>query len=299
MEFDRKALLAAFITIIFWASAFAGIRAALPSYSPGALALLRFLTASLAIGILAFHGGLRFPETRDLPFIFLAGFLGIAFYHVNLNYGELTVTAGAASFIIGTVPVFSVILAALVFKEQLGVNAITGILISFSGITLIALGEGEGAWFEPDMGALMILAAAVATSIFFVFQRPYLAKYGAIQFTAYVFWAGTLFMLVFLPSLIRDVTLSPWHATVSVIYLGIFPSAISYGAWAYALNRARVSNVTSFLYISPVMACFIAWIWLGETPAFLSLFGGALAIFGVLVVNIRQLTIIQRLRARW
>jgi drug/metabolite transporter (DMT)-like permease len=287
MQLNKKAMIAAFITILFWASAFAGIRSALSSYSPGSLALLRFLTASAVIGLFSILSGFRAPDIKDLPFIFLAGFLGIAFYHVSLNYGELTVTAGSASFIIGTVPIFSVVLAALVFKERLNRNILIGLLISFAGITLIAIGENKAGWLSPDIGALMILAASAATSIFFVFQRPYLAKYGSTQFTAYVFWAGTILMLIFLPQLINDIIVSPLESTLSVIYLGIFPSAVSYVTWAYALNRARVSNVTSFLYVSPVLACIIAWVWLGETPALLALVGGALAISGVAIVNLR------------
>lgn len=287
MALDLKTFLAAIITITFWASSFAGIRASLPFYSPGSLAFLRFLTAGVVIGVFALRVGIKSPDIRDLPFIFLAGFLGIAFYHVSLNYGELTVTAGSASFIIGTVPIFSILLAYFIFQEKLCFASFVGITISFAGVTLIAMGEGNGPWFKPDSGALLILAAAIATSVYFVFQRPYLDKYGSIQFTAYVFWAGLFFMCIFAPGFFHEISMAPLNATLSVIYLGIFPSAISYVTWAYALKRTNVSNVTSFLYVSPVLACLIAWLWLGETPAALSLAGGALALSGVIIVNLK------------
>ena len=75
------------------------------------------------------------------------------------------------------------------------------------------------------------------------------------------------------------------HATFAVIYLGIFPAAIAYVLWNYALARMPASLLSSFLYLSPVLASLIAWVWLGEVPALLTLVGGAIAILGVILVQ--------------
>ena len=75
------------------------------------------------------------------------------------------------------------------------------------------------------------------------------------------------------------------QATFAVIYLGIFPAAIAYVLWNYALARMPASLLSSFLYLSPVLASLIAWVWLGEVPALLTLVGGAIAILGVILVQ--------------
>src|SRR5262245_33670445 len=76
----RGTMLALATTLVLWASAFAGIRAGLAAYEPGQLALLRFLTASVVLGVYAAVVRLRLPAWRDLPAIVLVGFFGITLY---------------------------------------------------------------------------------------------------------------------------------------------------------------------------------------------------------------------------
>ena len=283
MRIDSRIIIAIGITILLWASSFAAVRASLQAFTPGHIALFRFLIASILLAVSALITHTKLPALKDIPVIFLLGFLGVFAFHTAQNYGQVTVTAGSAGMIISSVPIFTAILATIFLGEKLKLWGWLSIFISFLGVSLIALGEREGVKF--DFGVIFLLLAAIVAAIYFVLQKPYLIRYTALQLVTYMIWAGTLLLLVFTPGLIEEVVNAPIEATIAAIYLGIFPSAVAYVTWSYALSRAPATIVASFLYLQPVFAVIIAWIWLNEIPALISMIGGVVTILGVFLVN--------------
>jgi len=271
------------VALLCWASAFPAIRLCVRHFSPGELALGRFLTASLVVAPALFFSRPRLPRLRDAGWFFLLGFLGYFVYHVCLNFGETAVTAGAASFLINTAPVWASLLAVAFLGERLGARGWIGIGVSFVGALLIAASSAEGFGLRPE--ALLILLAAVSAAIYLVLQKKLLDRYRPLELTAYSMWAGTLLLMVFAPRLPAQVSAAPLGANLALIYLGVFPGALAYVIYAFALARLPATRLASFLYAVSPLTVVISWLWLGEVPPTFALLGGALALAGVALVN--------------
>jgi drug/metabolite transporter (DMT)-like permease len=287
-------IFAAVGTLLLWASAFAAIRASLAGlpplagpngYEPAQLATLRFLIASAVLIAAALVMRVRMPKLRDLPMIVLAGACAVPLYHVMLNIGETRVSSGAASLIIASQTIFVAILASVFLGERIAARGWVGIAIAFVGVALIAVGESGGLRIEPQ--ALWVLAAAIAAAAYFVLQKPLLRTYNAFEVTCYTLWAGTLMLLPWAFGLPAKVAAAPLAATLSVVYLGIFPAAIAYVMWTYVLKHVPSTAASSLLYMSPLFAILIGFLWLHELPSSLAFVGGALSIAGVVLVNMR------------
>ncbi|MBA3823936.1 MAG: DMT family transporter [Ktedonobacterales bacterium] len=278
--------LAAGVTVVLWASAFPGIRASLGAYSPAHVALLRYATASLALAIYAAVTHMPLPQWRDVPAFFALGIIGISFYNVALNTGEVSVPSAVASFIIAAAPIFMALQALMLLGERLRGWGWLGIGLSFAGVAVMSLRGSHGG--TVDWRVVLVLLAAVAQSVYSIGQKRLLRRYSAFACTAYAIWAGTLALLIFVPGLVPAMRAAPASATLAVIYLGIFPGAIAYVAWSQALARLTAATAASFLYGVPIIALLIAWVWLGEVPMPLTLAGGMLVIAGVVIVNLRS-----------
>jgi len=280
-----KTKLALLTTVVLWGSAFVAIRAALQDYSPGGLALLRLLISSIAIYFVLFRSRKeRSPiKKRDLFRVLFAGAIGIGFYNIALNYGEILVPSGMASFIVSQIPVVTTLLAILFLGEKINRIGLLGMCLSAIGVGLIALGHrGEFGFY---VSIVYVIFACFAVGCYNILQKPLLQRYKAMHLTAYAIWGGTLVLLVFIPNLIHDLQHTTLKATAIVFYLGLFPGVIGYTTWSYALSTIPASRAASFLYFMPVFATLIGWIWLDEIPALIALVGACVALLGVWIVN--------------
>ncbi len=161
---SREALLAggaALVTVVLWASAFVGIRAAGEDLSPGALSLARLLVGSAALGALVLVRREQFPARRDLFGIAACGVLWFGLYNVVLNAGEQRVDAGTAAMLVGIGPVLIALLAGVLLREGFPRKVMAGCAVAFAGVVVIGLATSERGP-AAGVGAALCIVAALA-----------------------------------------------------------------------------------------------------------------------------------------
>jgi len=111
--------------------------------------------------------------------------------------------------------------------------------------------------------------------------------YTALEATTYTIIAGTLGTLLFLPNAISEMPDSNLTVNLIVFFMGVFPAALAYLAWSYALSKAKkTAHVTVFSYLIPLISALLAFLWLGETISIFTFIGGLVIIAGMILTNI-------------
>jgi drug/metabolite transporter (DMT)-like permease len=256
------------------------IRVAARGFGPGELAVGRLLIASAVLAcFIPVLGPVRLPEQRDLPRIVACGLSGMAGYQYLLNSGERSVSAGGASLLVNTSPIFAAILAWLALGEKVTARGRIGLAVGFLGAVIMTISQGNRIQLSGD--AVLVLGAAVLFALFFVAQKPLLARYSSFELTCYATWSGSILMTPFLPSLVSQARRAQPHPFEAVIFLAVVSSALGFVTWAYVQQHLPVATAVNILYLVPFTAIGIGWIILGESTHTLAIVGGVIALIGV------------------
>ena len=275
-------LAAAGVTVVLWASSFVAIRSAGHHFSPGALALGRLLAGSVLLGLISLASREPRPPRAAWPSIAASGILWFGVYMVALNWGEREVDAGTAAMITSTGPVLIALLSGWLLGEGLPARLLAGITVSFGGAIVVGISTSS-AGRASVLGVLLCLLAAVSYAVSAVSQKSALRHASPLQVITFGCAAGAAVCLPFAGQLVSQLATAPLAASLSVAYLGVFPTAVGFTTWAYALARTRASSMGATVYAIPALTVLMSWGILGEVPSVTALAGGALCLAGVAI----------------
>nr|WP_310435335.1 DMT family transporter [Streptomyces sp. 3330] len=280
---------AAAVTVVLWASAFVSIRSAGDAYSPGALALGRLASGALVLGVICAVRRAGWPPRGAWRGIAVSGVLWFGFYMVVLNWGEQQVDAGTAALVVNIGPILIALLGARLLGDAMPPRLLAGMAVSFAGAVAVGLSmSGEGG--SSVLGVVLCLLAAFGYAGGVVAQKPALGRATALQVTTFGCVIGTVVCLPFAGQLVHEAADAPVSATLNMVYLGVFPTALAFTTWAYALARTTASRMGATTYAVPALVVLMSWLALGEVPGLLTLAGGALCLAGVAVSRSRPRT---------
>jgi drug/metabolite transporter (DMT)-like permease len=278
------------MTLVVWASAFVAIRAIGSSFSPGPMALLRLMVGTVALSavVLVVRSRPVLPTRRGMLLIAGYGVAWFAGYTVVLNAAERHLDAGTAAMLVNVGPILVAVAAGALLGEGWPRRLLLGILVSFVGVTIIA---GAGATGRADrLGVVLGLCTAVLYAVGVLVQKVALRTTDSVTATWLGCAVGTIVLLPFGPQALGELGRAPGAAVMAVVYLGVFPTAVGFALWAYALTRANAGSLASTTLTVPGIVVLLSWVLLGELPTAAALVGGAVCLLGVAVSRRRPRT---------
>jgi drug/metabolite transporter (DMT)-like permease len=120
-----------------------------------------------------------------------------------------------------------------------------------------------------------------------VAQKPLVSRLPAIQVTWTACAIGMVACLPFTGDLVGDVQAASASDVAWVVYLGLFPTAIAFSTYAFALSHMSAGNLSVTTYLVPPITVVMSWLVLSEAPPAMAYVGGALCLVGVAITRRR------------
>ena len=268
-------LLAASVPLL-WGIGFTFAKAGLNEFPPLLLMGLRFSLASLALVWFV-------PIPRgQLKQIFLISFVGSTLQYGMTFTGLSMIDASLAIIIIHLEVPFSVLLAAIILKDNPGIQRILGMLISFAGIVLIA---GQPSLRGQMLAILLTTSGALMWAVGQIMVKHLENPPSGFALTAWIgVFSGPQMILgsfIIEESQLQSLAQASWIGWGVILYLAVIMTALGYGIWYRVLSRNPVSKVMPVMLLLPVFTIISSMLLLGERPATIIFFGGAVVIGGV------------------
>ncbi len=271
MKTSPADLLLTAIAPAIWGSTYIVTTEFLAGFSPMTVALLRALPAGLLLLLI----GRQLPSGIWWPRAFILGALNIAIFLSLLFVAAYRLPGGVAATVASVQPLFAVFLAALLLGSPVRLLALLAALIGIGGVALLVL--APHAALDPA-GVAAGLAAAAAMALGSILTRKWRSPVPLLTFTAWQLTAGGL-LLVPVVLLFGPVIPMPTSGNLlGLLWLGLIGGALTYALWFRGIGRLEATVVSSLLFLSPLTAVLLGWVFLDQALSWSQIAGIVLVI---------------------
>ena len=283
-----KAYAALAAVCFFWGTTYLAIRIGVNSMPPFLFAGIRFLFAGALMSGYFILNKTPWPSWQEWKKIILIAILFFVIGNTSVVQAEEHISSGLAALICSAIPSWVVLINVVTKKvEKVNGLVIVGLIIGFAGLVMI---------FYSNLSDLF--NAAILLSMIFLLFGNLTWSYGTVyaksaQLNTPVLFAAGLQMIV-AGVILTGIGLikgeaPAFHPTMegwmSLLYLALIGSVLSYGAYVYALSKLPATVVSLYAYVNPVIAVFVGWLILGEQFGLYTLIAMIITLLGVYVVN--------------
>jgi drug/metabolite transporter (DMT)-like permease len=269
--------------VSLWGPSFVATKMALQEIPPFTIAFLRFFVASCLLYPLWWISNQRTVLNKEeRRHLFLGGLVGVTFYFVLANLGLNFTAAGDAALLMAAIPVICLLAETVWFRQSMPWRRGLGIIVSIIGVFMVIRQAPSLGGKAQVLGDLLVLAATLCWAAYTLIGRTP-NRVPKLTLVAHQAMYG---MLMLFPFALFE--MGQWQKPslipcLSILYLGLMCSAITYLLYNYALKALAASQVSAFLNLVPVIGVLAAVFLLGEQIQVIQIIGGAAILVGVAV----------------
>ncbi len=274
------------IVVLIWGTNFIVIKWAFREFPPFAFNAIRMTLAAVILGaIWVAREKDRAMPWRDWVKFLGVGLVGNTLYQIFFAAGLDLTTSAISSLLIGTIPIWTALLAMALGWEKITQKTWRGIVMAFVGVALVALGSswGNSSAKDPLIGNGLTLLAAICWAAYTVLSKELLERYSALRVSAVGLVVGVPWLWLFAVPELLSLT---WHSISpllwgSFVYTSGFPIVLAYLIWSYSIQKLGAARTAVFNNLVPVVTFALAYIVLREPITWAQIIGGALVLIGV------------------
>jgi drug/metabolite transporter (DMT)-like permease len=283
--FDIRVILAFFAIYVLWGTTFLAIRIAVEEVPPLFAAGCRFFVAGVVLYGFMRVKGQPGPSAKQWRNLALIGLLMFVAEYGPLFWAEKYVPSGVTSVLAATIPLITIVVEMLVFRQQRFRWSLLGAaLLGFCGIGVLLLPGGERHF--GLLPCIAILLGTIAWSSGSVLNRS-LELPGSRPLTS-----GAAMMLGGAGLLVLSAMFGEMHplphvslrAALAILYLIVFGSLLAFTAFVWLLGRMPATRVASHAYVNPIVAVALGYFIAGEVVTVRMLIGAGIVIVSVFLI---------------
>ncbi len=281
----------ALLATILWSGNFIVARDIKDIVDPYSLSFYRWLLATIILLPFAIVPLIKNIVIVKRHFIYLSivSILGVSLFNTLIYVASHTSSALNLSIISITFPIIVIIISRVIFKEHIGINKFTGILIVLAGVLLL-ITRGDISVLVNitfNIGDLWVLLAAISFAVYSILLRYKPKTLSMITFQLITFILGTiylipLFLWEFDTRVINEPTL---NNTISILYIAICSSLLAFIFWNKSIELLGATKAGMIYYTLPIFTGSLAFIFLDETISYVHLFSILLIFIGIYITN--------------
>ena len=284
------------ILSILWGGSFFFVGVAVKEMPPLTIVLCRVALASIILLVIVYLKGDKMPSSPGLwgAFIIMGALNNLIPFSL-IVWGQTHIESGLASILNATTPIFSVVLAHFLTREErLTANRITGVTIGWIGVAMLIGIESLRGFGIEVMGQLAVVGATFSYACAAIYGRRFKGINPLIVATGML--CGSTIMMTPLALVIEQPwNLSPGITTLMALFgLAAVSTSLAYIIYFQVLATAGPTNLLLVTFLIPVSAILLGVVVLAERLAWNAFAGMGLIFIGLIAIDGRLLKMFKR-----